>query len=338
MARALCYIATSEDEGKRLDALAAEKGFYKSRNATAQAIEAGKVLVGGVAVQKRHAVASGEAIVYEPDEERSETLLTGEAIDLDIRFEDESLLVISKQAGLVCHPSADHLDGTLVNALIYHCGAENLCDVQGEKDRLGIVHRLDCDTTGLMLAAKTDEAGAKLMADIKDRVVDRRYLALVEGIIPHQTGMIDAPIARDPKERTRMKVREGSSSRDSITTFEVIERFEALTHDDGYTLIECKLFTGRTHQIRVHMNYIAHPCVGDRVYGSGIEQRQLGLGRQFLHSYRIGFAHPVTGEQMGFSDGLPDDLHEVYTGLMKRPSQITELGNALKAEGILPPT
>ena len=133
-------------------------------------------------------------------------------IDLDIRYEDEHLIVLSKQAGLVCHPSVDHDDGTLVNALIYHCGADNLCNVQGQDDRLGIVHRLDRDTTGLMLAAKDDVTGSALMADIRDRAVDRRYLALVQGVIAHDTGMIDAPIARSASERTRMAVRDAPSA------------------------------------------------------------------------------------------------------------------------------
>ncbi|MEG0503924.1 MAG: RluA family pseudouridine synthase, partial [Raoultibacter sp.] len=191
----------SSDAGMRLDVLAAERNLYASRSAAARAIDEGRVFVNGNVVAKKYVVASGDAIAYEVDEDVPQTHLVGQPIDLDIRFEDDELLVLSKQVGLVCHPSVDHFEGTLVNALIYHCGVDHLCNVQGEQDRLGIVHRLDRDTSGLMLAAKTDRAGQALMDDIRDRIVDRHYLTLVQGIIPHDTGMIDAPIARGDKDR-----------------------------------------------------------------------------------------------------------------------------------------
>ena len=295
MSRSLCHIVTTEDAGSRLDALCAARGLYASRSAAARAIE-----------------------VY------------GEPIDLDVRFEDEDMLVLSKQIGLVCHPSVDHAHGTLVNALIWHCGEENLCNVQGEEaDRLGIVHRLDRDTSGLMLAAKTDEAGRELMAQIQDRAVDRHYIALVHGIMAHDTGMIDAPIARSADERCRMAVRDVPSAREAITTFRVLERFEAGPKDDGYSLIECKLFTGRTHQIRVHMQYTRHPIVGDPVYnahGPRDARAQLGLRRQFLHSYSIAFEHPTTGEPMAFADNLPRDLQEALDTLAERSLGKTDAG------------
>ena len=239
------------------------------------------------------------------------------------------MLVISKQAGLVCHPSIDHSDGTLVNALVYHCGVQHLCNVQGESDRPGIVHRLDRDTTGLMLAAKNDAAGLALMADIRDRAVDRRYLALVHGVIPHDTGMIDAPIARSLNERTRMAVRECPSARDALTTFRVLERFEHGPRDNGYTLIDCKLYTGRTHQIRVHMQYAKHPLVGDPVYNSGAPKdadANFGLDRQFLHSFQVGFTQPMTGEDLFFADNLTDDLAAVLDKLASRSRGRTEAG------------
>lgn len=311
MSRALCYVATADDEATRLDALLAAKGFYASRSAAARAIEEGRVLVRGATVAKRHAVNRGDAIVYEPDEERPEVPVGPQDIPLDIRYEDDDLIVLSKQAGLVCHPSADHRDGTLVNALIHHCGYDHLCNVQGEDDRLGIVHRLDGDTSGLMLAAKTDEAGARLMEAIRLRSVDRHYLALVHGVMAHDTGMIDAPIARDATERTRMAVRDAPSAREAITTFEVLERFEPAARDNGYTLLDCKLFTGRTHQIRVHMQYAEHPIVGDPMYDARAPKHgeaSLGLDRQFLHSYRLRFEHPITGDELSFTDGLPEDL------------------------------
>ena len=321
MAISRLHMATAADEGKRLDALLGELGLYPSRSAAANAIEAGKVLVAGEPASKKQHVTAGQAIVYEIPDEPVDTPLRGEPIPLDIRYEDDDVIVLSKQAGLVCHPSEDHFDGTLVNALIYRFGAENLCDVQGEKDRLGIVHRLDMDTTGLMMAAKTNEAGAALMAAIQDHVVDRRYLALVHGVIAHNTGMIDAPIARHPKDRTRMAIRDCESARDAMTTFEVLERFEAGIHDNGYTLVDCKLFTGRTHQIRVHMEYAGHPLVGDPLYTAHRpkwESSNLGLPRQFLHSFRLTFDHPITGKALHFEDDLPQDLQEVLDRLRER--------------------
>ena len=330
MTRLLSHTVALDDAGQRLDALLAARGLYPSRNAAARAVEEGAVYVNGKAVAKKHAVAAGDTVVYQVEDAIEPGPLAGQPIDLDIRFEDDDLVVLSKQAGLVCHPSVDHADGTLVNALVFHCGADNLCNVQGEDDRLGIVHRLDRDTTGLMLAAKTDEAGYVLMSDIRDRAVDRRYLALVHGIVVHDTGMVDAPIARSQNERTRMAVRDTPSAREAVTTFRVLERFEARGKDDGYTLIDCKLFTGRTHQIRVHMEYAKHPLVGDPVYTSGAPKdpaADLGLERQFLHSFQLAFAHPETGEQLVFADNLPADLQEVLDSLAARSAGRTAAGD-----------
>lgn len=343
MARSLCYIVAPDDTGCRLDALAAARGLYGSRSAAARAIEEGRVFVNGAVVSKKHAVAAGDTVVYEVDDEPEEVLVYGEPIDLDIRYEDEDMLVLSKQVGLVCHPSVDHSHGTLVNALIWHCGEDHLCNVQGDApDRLGIVHRLDRDTSGLMLAAKTDEAGGRLMEDIHSRMIDRHYIALVHGIMAHDTGMIDAPIARSADERCRMAVRDVPSAREAITTFRVLERFEHGPKDDGFTLIECKLFTGRTHQIRVHMQYTKHPIVGDPVYnahGPKDARAQLGLKRQFLHSYEIAFEHPITGEPLRFADSLPGDLRRALDGLRDRSMGVTEAGRevyALMAESPAP--
>ena len=316
-----CYVATALDEGMRLDVLMGERGLYPSRSAAAHAIDAGKVLVGGAVAAKKNKVLAGQAIVYELDEPRVDTPLQGEPIELDVRYEDDDMLVLSKQAGLVCHPSEDHRDGTLVNALIYRYGADNLCNVQGEQDRLGIVHRLDMDTTGLMMAAKTDVAGEALMAAIQDHVVDRRYKALVHGVISLEKGMIDAPIARHPKDRTRMSIRDCDAAREAITTFRVLERFEPGPHDNGYSLIDCKLFTGRTHQIRVHLEYAKHPLVGDPLYTAHrpkSEASNLGLKRQFLHSFMLTLDHPITGEHLHFEDDLPADLQVVLDFLAER--------------------
>ncbi|HIW75158.1 MULTISPECIES: RluA family pseudouridine synthase [Gordonibacter] len=330
MSRSLCHIVAAPDAGMRLDALLAERGLYPSRSAAARAIEEGVVFVNGTVVAKKYAVASGDTIVYEVSEDPAPTKLEGQPIDLDVRFEDDHLMVLSKQAGLVCHPSVDHYDGTLVNALVYRCGAGNLCNVQGEDDRLGIVHRLDRDTTGLMLVAKDNATGEALMADIRDRAVDRRYLALVHGVIAHDTGMIDAPIARSANERTRMAIRDVPSARDAVTTFRVLERFEHGSRDDGYTLIDCKLFTGRTHQIRVHMEYAKHPLVGEPVYTSNAPKdaaANCGLERQFLHSFMLSFEHPMTGESLSFADNLPADLQGVLDALAPRSTGRTEAGD-----------
>lgn len=330
MTRMLSHIVGSAEAGQRLDAVLAAHAFYPSRSAAARAVEDGLVFVNGASVPKKHAVSAGDTLVYQVEESVEPGPVTGQPIDLDIRFEDESLIVLSKQVGLVCHPSVDHDDGTLVNALIYHCGIDNLCNVQGEDDRLGIVHRLDRDTSGLMLAAKTDEVGYALMADIRDRAVDRRYLALVHGIIAHDTGMIDAPIARSQNERTRMAVRDTPSARESVTTFRVLERFEPRGRDDGYTLVDCKLFTGRTHQIRVHMEYAKHPLVGDPVYTSGSPKdvaADLGLDRQFLHSFQVSFTHPVTGDDLHFVDSLPEDLQDALDSLADRSEGRTTAGD-----------
>ena len=324
-----CYVTTASDEGMRLDALMGARGLYPSRSAAARAIEDGKVLVNGNPASKKLAVVPNLPIVYEVEESVADIPLFGEPIPLDIRYEDKDLIVLSKQVGLICHPCEEHPNGTLVNALVYHCGSNNLCNVQGEQDRLGIVHRLDMDTSGLMLAAKTDEAGQALMDAIQQRAVDRRYLALVHGVIAHDTGMIDAPIARHPKDRLRMAVRDVDAARDAITTFRVLRRYEAGPRDNGYTLVDCKLFTGRTHQIRVHMEYVKHPLVGDPLYVANrpkADSSNLSLRRQFLHSFRLSFDHPVTGEELSFDDNLPEDLEETLASLDSRITETTEAG------------
>jgi 23S rRNA pseudouridine1911/1915/1917 synthase len=332
------YVVSEGEQGLRLDTLLATLEGISSRSVAVKLIEQGTATLNGEPVTKRRIVVAGDTLVYVVQPRQPQELIA-EPIPLDIRYEDEGLIVLSKQAGLVCHPSRGHESGTLVNALIAHCGYENLAQLQGE-DRPGIVHRLDRDTTGLMLAAKRDDAGAALQEAIRLKVIDRRYLALVHGYIAPDTGLIDAPLARGQSDRQRMVVaddpgfgsgsrsgidphsgsgaagpgfapRSSSRSRSSVTTFTVFERFAAGRFDDGYTLIECKLFTGRTHQIRAHLDYIGHACVGDPLYGrTNRPKAQLGLTRQFLHSYRLQFTHPLTGQELSFSDPLPDDLRE----------------------------
>ncbi|MEG1751001.1 MAG: RluA family pseudouridine synthase [Raoultibacter sp.] len=330
MPRSLCYSATVDDEGLRLDTCLAAHALYASRSQAAHFIDDGLVFVNGKIVARRYSVQGGDTIVYEEAVAIERAPMVGEPIELDIRFEDDYLLVLSKQAGLICHPSPGHPCSTLVNALIHYCGRDNLAHVQGD-DRPGIVHRLDGDTSGLMLAAKDDEVGYALQEAIRLRSVDRRYLTLVHGSIAHDTGLIDAPIARGERDRLRMRVSDSLHARSSVTTFRVLERFEAGPRDEGYTLLECKLYTGRTHQIRVHMEYIKHPCVGDQTYGSGGSISQLGLTRQFLHSYLLDFTHPKTKEELHFIDGLPVDLQSALDTLASRSLGITAAGEEVFA-------
>lgn len=321
MSRSVCNVVSPEEAGKRLDAFCADLGFYPSRSAAAKAIDQELVLVNGKPAVKSAPLKGGDAVVCELLDDAPAAPLAGEPIPLDIRYEDDDVIVLSKQAGLICHPANEHRDGTLVNALIHRYGQSGLCNVQGDMDRPGIVHRLDGDTSGLMMAARNDEAGQLLMDAISRKEVDRRYLALVHGVIQTDTGLIDAPIMRNPADRKTMAVGDGPSARDAITTFKVLDRFEGDGASDGYTLLECKLYTGRTHQIRVHMQYVKHPIVGDPAYqahGPKDERSNLGLKRQFLHSYKLGFHHPMTGEEMSFEDELPDDLMEALDSISAR--------------------
>lgn len=295
----------------RIDSLVGSLGVVPSRSAAAKLIEDGLVAVDGDTVSKKYLVQEGDLITIEVPPPAYSDLMP-EDIPLDIRYEDEYMIVLSKQADLVVHPAHGNWSGTLVNGLIAH--ARELGSLQGE-DRPGIVHRLDKDTTGLMMVAKTDDAQVRLQDDIRLRIIDRRYLALVHGWIAHDTGTIDAPIARDTRDRTRMAVSDRPGSKGAITTFRVLERFEPGRFDEGYTLIECKLYTGRTHQIRVHMEYIDHQIVGDQTYGKARLKSDQGLQRQFLHSYSLKFDHPITGAHLEFVDGPPEDLQSVLDGL-----------------------
>ncbi len=330
MARQLLHIVTADEAGQRLDTVLAQAGCYASRSAAAKYIEAGAVFVNGKEPQKRSIVEAGDTIVYEEHVEDEIVALYGQEIPLDVRYEDDEIIVISKQRGLICHPSHNHADQTLVNALIHHYGHQNLAHVQGE-DRPGIVHRLDGDTSGLMICAKDDEAGDAMQLAIRLKNVDRRYIALVHGQIAAETGEIDAPIARNHKTGSTMRVSGDASAREALTSFRVLERFEAGNRDDGYTLVECKLFTGRTHQIRVHMQYIHHCIVGDPLYGSHNANAQLKLDRQFLHSYRLGFAHPSTGEYLQFTDDLPNALQAALGRLEGRTLGRTPAGDEVLA-------
>jgi 23S rRNA pseudouridine1911/1915/1917 synthase len=321
------HFVQSDESGQRLDILVGSLEEVVSRSLAQRLIAEGLVLVDGARVSKRHAVRAGERVQVEiPPYDRGD--LEPESIPLDIRYEDEHIIVLSKQAGLVVHPSQGHWTGTLVHALLAH--SDELGTLAGD-DRPGIVHRLDKDTTGLMMVAKTDVAQAALSDAIKVRSIDRRYLSLVHGYIAPDTGLIDAPIARDAKDRMRQAVSETASAKQAVTTFRVLERFSAGHHDDGFTLIECKLYTGRTHQIRVHMAYIKHPVVGDQLYGARRTKADLGLERQFLHSYRLNLEHPVTGEVLEFVDPLSDDLACILAGIEDLSMSRTTAGDEVAA-------
>ena len=329
MARSLSTTVTEAYNDMRLDSFLYESGLYESRSKAVKQIEAGKVFVGGQTPTKKTLVHTGDFIVYEEFESNDRVFLEPQDIPLDIYYEDDDMAVINKQAGLICHPSPGHPDGTLSNALIYKYGRDNLAHIQGD-DRPGIVHRLDGDTSGLMLVAKNDEIGFELQDEIRSRNVNRRYLCLVHGNIASDTGLIDAPIFRSDKVRTRMQVSDKPQARSSVTTFKVLERFESSNKDNGFSLIECKLYSGRTHQIRVHMRHINHPLVGDPLYGKrNAGHADLGLDRQFLHSWSVRFTHPVTGETIACTDELPWDLAAALDELEDRSMGRTEAGERI---------
>ena len=294
MSRMLSYVAAPDDAGQRLDALLAARGLYPSRSAAARAVDDGLVFVNGAEVAKKHPVAPGDTIVYQVEEPVEPGPLRGQPIDLDIRFEDEDLIVLSKQVGLVCHPSVDHDDGTLVNALLYYCG-DSLSGVGGVI-RPGIVHRIDKDTSGLLMVAKNDFAHVDLARQIQEHSFHRAYQAVVYGNMTADSGTVCQPIGRSPKDRKKMAVTQ-QNSKPATTHYRVLERFGDFTH------IRCVLETGRTHQIRVHMAYIGHPLAGDPVYGP--RRVITSLGGQCLHAGEIGFIHPRTGAEMRFEAPLP---------------------------------
>lgn len=262
-----------------------------SRSKVQKLIKDGNVLVNGQSVNVSYKVKIGDVIEYSLDL-NEETDITPEDIPIDIVYEDDDLLVINKASGMVVHPAPGHYTGTLVNALLYRFNLNS-----GEANRPGIVHRLDKDTSGLMLVAKNEFIHEKLSEMIGKKDVERKYLAIVDGLIKHDTGTIDAPIGRDANNRQKMAVTD-VNGKDSITHFKVLERF------DNNTFIECILETGRTHQIRVHMNYIGYPINNDPLYG---REKATEFG-QMLHSYSIKFNHPRTGKELSFRVDPPKEF------------------------------
>ncbi|MBD9012862.1 MAG: RluA family pseudouridine synthase [Ruminococcus bromii] len=264
-----------------------------SRSKISEMIKEGLVLVNGKQTKSSYILRLNDNIEI-TGTLKIETNAKAEDIPLDIVYEDDNLMVINKPSGMVVHPAAGHFSGTLVNALLAH--TKDLSSKNGD-ERPGIVHRIDKDTSGLLVVAKNDKTHEALANQLKDKTLSRIYVALVKGRINHDTGTIDAPIGRNPKDRKKMCVIE-KNSKNAVTHYSVITRYK------GYTHIKCKLETGRTHQIRVHMAYIGHPVSGDKVYG--VKNEKVDFEGQCLHARKIGFIHPKTSEYIEFTSELPD--------------------------------
>ncbi len=304
---------SAENSGTRIDKyLSQETGL--TRNAVQKLLDGGSVTVKGSVAKKNHKVTVGETIeVIIPEPEPVEILAKN--IPIDVAFEDSDVIVINKGRGMVVHPAVGHVDDTLVNALLWHCGS-SLSGINGQL-RPGIVHRLDKDTSGLIIVAKNDRAHLSLSEQIKEHSFSRVYEAVVRGGFKEDSGRIDAPIGRHPLDRKRMAVTD-KNSREAATQWEVVERFYGISGllNSAYTHIRCILETGRTHQIRVHMAHTGHPVVGDKVYGPSKDE--FGLDGQCLHSKMIEFTHPTTGERIHLETDLPDYFRNVLTTLQRR--------------------
>lgn len=290
---------------ERLDVFLTNRLQDTTRSFVQKLIRDKQVTVNAKEAKANYRVQPGDIVkVIWPEPKTVDVL--AEDIPLDILYEDEDIIVVNKARGMVVHPAAGNYQGTLVNALLEHC--TNLSGINGEI-RPGIVHRLDKDTSGVMVAAKNDRAHVSLAQQIKNRTAGRIYWAIVQGNIKEDTGTIYAPIGRHPTDRKKMAVT-FSNSKEAITNFTVITRF------GEYTLVECKLLTGRTHQIRVHMAYIGHPVVGDPKYGS--PKSRFSIDGQALHGKKLRLEHPVTGQEMVFEAPLPDDMQSILNSLQNR--------------------
>ena len=299
--------ASAEDAEKRLDAFVAERLGTVSRAAAQRLIAGGRVTVEGKAPAKSLRLTPGERVSVFLPPAAEESPAAPEAIALDVVYEDGDVIVVNKPKGLVVHPAPGHPDGTLVNALLYHCG-ESLSGIGGEK-RPGIVHRIDRDTSGLLIAAKNDFAHRSLAAQLQDHSLARTYECIAVGRFREDSGTVDAPIGRHPTDRKRMAVTEKNGRR-AVTHYEVLERFA------GYTHLRCRLETGRTHQIRVHLAYLGHPIWGDTVYGA--KKPVPGLTGQCLHAVGLTFRHPRTGERVTLSCPLPEEFERALRKLRER--------------------
>ncbi|MBQ9313794.1 MAG: RluA family pseudouridine synthase [Clostridia bacterium] len=291
-------IVTKEHDGERIDAFVSNVVENFSRSLAQSFIKEEKILIDGKVVKVSTKVREGQKVKVpiKAEKEVSESLIA-EDIPIDILYEDDDILVINKPKNMVVHPAVGNKTGTLVNAIL---GKTQLSNYNGEF-RPGIVHRLDKDTTGVLVVAKNNMAHQNIAEQIQNRETKKIYIALVRGLIKEDNGVIDLPIGRHPTDRKKMAVvKEGKQA---LTHFKVLKRL------DGYTLIEIELKTGRTHQIRVHMSHIGHPVVGDNVYSSG--KNPFGATSQMLHAYKLGFKHPKTGEWMEFTAPLPKEFEKI---------------------------
>ena len=296
-------IIEAKESGERIDALLAHTVPGLSRNAAQRLLDSGAVLFNGVPLRKNYKCSSGDRFeVILPEPAVSE--LIPQDIPLDIRYEDDDVIVVNKPRGMVVHPAPGHADETLVNALLYHCG-NSLSGIGGEK-RPGILHRIDKDTSGLLIVAKNDYAHRFLSAQLSDRSLSREYEAVACGSFRQDSGTIDKPIGRNPKDRLKMAVTD-RNSRPAQTSWFVLNRYH------GYTHLRCRLQTGRTHQIRVHLSSIGHPLLGDGLYGARCPDK--GLEGQCLHARKLKFIHPRTNEQIIIETELPDYFLSILSRL-----------------------
>ena len=294
---------TCDENGIRLDKFLSSSEIGLSRSMAVNLIDSEKVTVNGKLSNKKQKLCIGDVVcVTVPDPVPYEA--KAENIPLDIVYEDDDLLVVNKPKGMVVHPAAGNYEGTLVNALLWHCG-DSLSGINGVL-RPGIVHRIDKDTSGLLIVAKNDQSHQKLAEQIKEHSFTREYEAIVFGFLKNDRGVIDAPIGRHRVDRKKMCVTE-KNSKNAVTNYEVLNRYK------GYTHIKCILQTGRTHQIRVHMAYIGHPVSGDSVYG--VKNEKVAFNGQCLHARKIGFVHPKTNEYMEFVSDLPPYFKEFINKL-----------------------
>ncbi|GAB3067840.1 RluA family pseudouridine synthase [Virgibacillus ainsalahensis] len=297
------HTVTEEQAKQRIDKLLTAINPETSRSQAQLWITKEHVTVNGKQVKANYKCQVGDDINWSIPEVEPLDILP-ENIPLAIVYEDRDLLVVNKPRGMVVHPSAGHQDGTLVNALLHHC--DDLSGINGV-ERPGIVHRIDKDTSGLLVVAKNDQAHVHLSEQLSNKDIKRIYEAIVHGEIPHETGMIEAPIGRDPKDRQKMGIVD--SGRTAVTHFRVLQSYTDYTH------VECQLETGRTHQIRVHMKYIGYPLVGDPKYGP---RKTLGIDGQALHAKGLGFTHPKTDEWMEFEVAAPAPFQEVLAYIEKK--------------------
>ena len=296
--------AATEHAGVRLDAFLSADGAL-TRSQAARLIAEGRVRVNGKPAAKSARLSGGETVTVDVPQLR-ETALPPQDIPLDVVYEDDDVIVVNKPTGLVVHPAPGHPDGTLVNALLHHCG-DSLSGIGGEK-RPGIVHRIDRDTSGLIIAAKNDAAHLALSAQLKDHSLSRTYECLVTGNMKQDSGTVDAPIGRSSADRKKMAV--VPTGRSAVTHWEVVARYPGVTH------LRCRLETGRTHQIRVHMAYIGHPILGDTVYGA--KKPVPGLTGQCLHAAGLRFVHPRTGEPVELHCPLPPEFTAMLQKLQNK--------------------